>query len=232
MTAVADGPRTASVPRRARHRYGLIFLVILVLVVFVLAAPSEGWARAVAIVLQVIALVTVVATSRDRESIRRRRAAAVAVGGAALAVLVGTGALPAEAAFAISAVLSAGIAVALILGAVRLVAARGITVEAVAAGLSIYLLIGLLFAYVVAFTAEVGPAPYFAAGQPIGGGAGVYFSFTVLTTTGFCDYVPATNAGRAIAVVEMLLGQLYLVTVVGVLVGGVVGRGRRAEAGG
>src|SRR3954447_14424427 len=231
MTAVAR-LRAPGLPRHARHRYGLIFVVILALVVFVLAAPSADWTRGVAIALQVGALVTVVATSRDRASIRRRRAAAVGVGGAVLAILVGAGALPAAVTFAVSALLSAGIAVALVAGAARLVAARGITVEAVAAGLAIYLLLGLLFAYVVAFTAEVGPAPYFAGGQRIGGGAGVYFSFTVLTTTGFGDYVPATNAGRAIAVVEMLLGQLYLVTVVGVLVGGVVGRARRAEASG
>ena len=53
----------------------------------------------------------------------------------------------------------------------------------------------------------------------------VYFSFTTLTTTGYGDYTPATSAGHALAVVEMLVGQLYLVTVIGVLVGSF---GRRA----
>jgi hypothetical protein len=47
----------------------------------------------------------------------------------------------------------------------------------------------------------------------------VYFSFTVLTTTGFGDFTAATSVGHALAVVEMLLGQLYLVTVIGILVG-------------
>ena len=55
----------------------------------------------------------------------------------------------------------------------------------------------------------------------------MYFSFTVLTTTGFGDLTPATSVGRALAVLEMLGGQLYLVTVIGVLVGGLVGRRRR-----
>jgi hypothetical protein len=54
----------------------------------------------------------------------------------------------------------------------------------------------------------------------------VYYSFAVLTTTGFGDFTAAEPVGRGIAVVEMLAGQLYLVTVIGVLVGGLVGRRR------
>jgi Ion channel len=51
----------------------------------------------------------------------------------------------------------------------------------------------------------------------------VYFSFTVLTTTGFGDFTAATHLGRALAVIEMLVGQIYLVTVIGVLVGNLGG---------
>ena len=54
----------------------------------------------------------------------------------------------------------------------------------------------------------------------------VYFSFTTLTTTGYGDLTPVTQLGHALAVVEMLTGQLYLVTVIGVLVGDLVGRRR------
>ena len=45
---------------------------------------------------------------------------------------------------------------------------------------------------------------------------GMYYSFTVLTTTGFGDLTAAEPVGHALAVVEMLGGQLYLVTVIGV----------------
>ena len=45
----------------------------------------------------------------------------------------------------------------------------------------------------------------------------VYYSFTVLTTTGFGDYTAAKPVGHALAALEMLTGQLYLVTVIGVL---------------
>jgi hypothetical protein len=54
----------------------------------------------------------------------------------------------------------------------------------------------------------------------------VYYSFTVLTTTGFGDLTAATPVGQALSVVEMLIGQIYLVTVIGVLVGNFAGRSR------
>ncbi len=56
----------------------------------------------------------------------------------------------------------------------------------------------------------------------------VYFSFTTMTTTGYGDLTPATNVGHALAVLEMLLGQIYLVTVIGLLVGNLT-RGPRTR---
>ena len=47
----------------------------------------------------------------------------------------------------------------------------------------------------------------------------IYFSFTTLTTTGYGDLTPALSVGRALSVLEMLIGQIYLVTVIGLLVG-------------
>jgi Ion channel len=42
----------------------------------------------------------------------------------------------------------------------------------------------------------------------------LYFSFTTLTTTGYGNLVPAANPGQSLAVSEMLIGQLFLVTAV------------------
>jgi len=211
----------------ARHRYGAVFALTLVLLVFEILAPAEAWARATVLALQGAALVVVLATSRDRRSVRRARVIATAAGGGALVLLVAAGVLGRPATFALSGALSAAIAVMLMVGAGRLVARHGVTLEVVAGALAIYLLLGLLFSWVVLLMAELQSGPYFAGGQAATAGSTVYFSFTVLTTTGFGDYVAATSAGRAIAVVEMLLGQIYLVTVIGVLVGGFT-RGRRA----
>ena len=59
----------------------------------------------------------------------------------------------------------------------------------------------------------------------------VYYSVAVLTTTGFGDLTARTAPGRAMAVVEMLLGQLYLVTVIATLVGNLRHNGARRVPG-
>jgi hypothetical protein len=45
-----------------------------------------------------------------------------------------------------------------------------------------------------------------------------FFSFTTLTTTGYGNLVPAGNPGQTISVLEMILGQLFLITALGKIV--------------
>ena len=47
----------------------------------------------------------------------------------------------------------------------------------------------------------------------------LYFSFVTLTTVGYGDYTAANGLGRSLASMEALLGQIYLVTVVALIVG-------------
>ena len=46
-----------------------------------------------------------------------------------------------------------------------------------------------------------------------------YFSFTTLTTVGYGDIVPHSPAARTMAILEAVMGQFYLVALVGRLVG-------------
>jgi Ion channel len=208
--------------RAAGFRYGVVFLVTFALVVFAIAAADKAWARAVALGLEGAALTIVVATSRARAELRRARALAVAGGGALAVTLVGADVLSDDLVFAIGGLLAAAIPAALAGGVIRLIRERGVTLQAVLGALTIYLYVGLVFAWVIGFVTYVDSTPYFR--EPgVGHGDRVYFSFTVLTTTGFGDFTPATPVGHALSVVEMLTGQLYLVTVIGVLIGGLVG---------
>lgn len=212
----------------ARFRYGAVFLLTLTLLVFVIVAPGADWSRAVACTLQWLALLTVVATSRARTGVRRSVAVVLLALTSFTVVGEAAGALPDAVLFAISGLLSAAIPLALIGGLMRLVRAHGVTLQAVAGALTLYLLLGLVFAWVIGFVDKVGDVQYFTQQAHASTSQIVYFSFAVLTTTGFGDLTAATHVGRALAVVEMLLGQLYLVTVIGVLVGNFVGRSRPA----
>lgn len=212
--------------RRAGFRYGAVFFVTVVLVVFEVLAPDAAWARATAVAIEGVAFTIVMATSRGRLEVRRTRASVVGVPVAVLVVLIAAGIVPRGLAFLIAGLLAFAIPGALVGGLVRLVRQQGITARAIAGALTIYLYVGLLFAWMIGFISAVESRPYFVQGDP-GPGGRVYFSFATLTTTGYGDYTAATSVGRALAVVEMLMGQLYLVTVIGVLVGGLAGRRRQ-----
>ena len=56
----------------------------------------------------------------------------------------------------------------------------------------------------------------------------IYFSFTTLTTTGYGDFTAGTSLGRMLAISEALVGQIYLVSVVALLVAN-LGRERRSQ---
>jgi len=208
---------------KGQHRYGVVFALVLVLVLFGITAPAGNWSRAVDVALAGAALTVTVATSRAGHEVRRIRA--IFVGGFAAIVVVGlaAGVLGVDLAFAVIALLVALIPVALAGGVLRLIRERGVTFEVVAGALTIYLVVGILFAAIIAFVADVQTGAYFHESN-VTTGEMIYYSFTVLTTTGFGDYTAATSFGHALAVLEMLTGQLYLVTVIGLVVGNYAGR--------
>jgi len=211
----------------ASFRYGVVLVLTLVLVVFIIAAPTADWSRAIALGLSGGSLVVVVLTSAARPAARRDRS--LALGGATLVFLLLTavGVVPDGLAAFLLVAASGTLLVQLSLGTTRLIRDRGVTLQAVAGALAVYLLLGLVFAWVMAVVAGLSSAPYFAQGTDGTLSKRLYFSYTVLTTTGFGDLSAGTAVARALAVLEMVFGQIYLVTVIGVLVGSFAGRGRR-----
>jgi voltage-gated potassium channel Kch len=91
--------------------------------------------------------------------------------------------------------------------------------------LCMYLLIGLFFASIYALANVVGPDPFFAQVASAKATDFLYFSYVTLATVGYGDLTAAGDVGRMLAVTEALLGQLFLVTVVALIIGN-VGRGR------
>jgi hypothetical protein len=88
----------------------------------------------------------------------------------------------------------------------------------------IYVLLGMLWAFTFGAIGALASSPFFAQQSTATVADFLYFSFVTLTTTGYGDLTAAHGLGRAVAVLEALLGQLYLVTVVSVVVGRLVRR--------
>jgi len=82
----------------------------------------------------------------------------------------------------------------------------------------IYLLIAQLFATLFALTAIIAGQPFFVQTSKPTAFDYIYFSFVTMTTVGYGDYTSALNVGRMLAVMEAIFGQLYLITVVSLVV--------------
>ena len=104
-------------------------------------------------------------------------------------------------------------------GLVRDVRAEGaVSMRTLSGVLAIYLLLGMFYSFVDAAVAEIGSSPFFAGNAAPDRSDFLYFSYVTLSTVGYGDLVAATDVGRAVAVSEALLGQIYLVTVVALIV--------------
>lgn len=91
---------------------------------------------------------------------------------------------------------------------------KKVSINTLAAGVTSYVFIGFFFATLFRLIQSVEGASFFNEdGLPLAGEF-QYFSFVTLTTLGYGDYTPATDAGRAAAVLEAILGQVFLVTAV------------------
>ena len=200
-------------------RYGGVLLLTLAVALFALTAPDGRGSRTIEQLAAGATLLVAVVTSRAPRRTRR------AAGSALVVALVVTGAGAAAGvtepvvSFAVTAVMLAATAAVIVAGMVRLVLERGVGVQAVLGAVTIYVLAGLTFAFVIGTIAEGLHGAFFASGTDGVQSERVYYSFTVLTTTGFGDFTAANRGGRALAVLEMLIGQIYLVTVIATLVG-------------
>jgi hypothetical protein len=201
------------------HRYGIVLTVALATVLFLVIAPESSWSRAVGLLFSGGMLLVVVATSRGDVRLRERAGVALALVTIVVVVAVGFEWIEQGIGTALSAALVLFTLVQLVRGLAVLLRVGGVTVQAVAGALAVYLLVGIIFSFVISTMARWGPGPYFAQGFDGSESQRVYFSFTSMTTTGFGDLSPATRGGRAVAVLEMLTGQIYLVTVISLLVG-------------
>lgn len=92
--------------------------------------------------------------------------------------------------------------------------AKRVDAEHLYAALSVYLLLGLLFAGVFLTLQLLVPGSLSGGPGPISTEAAVYFSFVTLATLGYGDIVPLTSVARGLAVIEAVVGQFYIAVMV------------------
>lgn len=206
--------------RRPEYSFGIVLVLILGALTFQVAAPEAEWSRFVTVILH--GTVMMAALLASRAHVVLIRVAGVAV---ILALLVSGAALigPGHVNEVPAAIVNL-----MFVGLTPLVVARGlirelrdegaVTIRTMFGVLCVYLLIGTFFAFVYGVIDALASTQFFPRVADPDPSDFLYFSFATLTTVGYGDLVTTNELGRSLAITEALIGQIYLVTVVALIV--------------
>ncbi len=215
-----SAPRPSNTRRRRPLRrllvtadsYGFILLLVVITYIVAVALPAGHGQSAV----MAVQIATVWLTMRTAQAPRAVRVvAATTFAGIAVLALLDIF-LPVDGPALAAAFISS--ALLYLLAPVMVVrdlgSRRTVDRETVLGAIAGYLFVGMCFAFVYRAIGIVQTTPFFGVNGPGDSAQVLFFSFITLTTTGYGDLVPATNPGQSLAVLEAVLGQLFLVTAV------------------
>jgi hypothetical protein len=205
-----------AVVARVVNAFGLVLLLVFSTFVAASLLAASGWGAVVITVLAAVSASVALATARARPLLIRwcGRFAVVAVLLALCGAAIGGRWFFGVAALIISVLLTLGMAA--VLRAV--VTEESVGFRTILGAVSVYLTLGLLFTFLYIGIERIQHVPFFGSGVHIETGDFPFFSLTTLTTTGYGNLVPAGQPGKMFAVLEMLIGQIFLVTLIARLV--------------
>jgi hypothetical protein len=210
------GERWGPFVTRVANAFGLVLLLLIATYVLGSLTPSHGWTASLTTLAAVTAAVVALASANARLTVVSASAflAACAVICTALSDILDVPALQG----------AGGLVTALLLllaaGAVlrTVVTESRVGFRTILGAISVYIILGLLFTFLYVAIDRIGAGPFFGQGATVEDGNTLLFSFYTLTTTGYGNLVPAGQPGKLFAGLEMLIGNIFLVTLVAGLV--------------
>jgi hypothetical protein len=201
---------------RAADSYGLVLLFIIAS--YALAVSLHGaWGPSVVLFAQIVTVWFALRTSNAKRGVLMLAGGLLLVAGvvAIIALFTGTAHHPLTLVFVVSCLLYTIAPISI----VRHIAFRqAVDEETMLGAICAYLLIGMAFAFLYFAIARLQTAPFFGSNGDGSISQDLFFTFTTLSTTGYGNLVPAGQPGQSLAVSEMILGQLFLITAVGKIV--------------
>jgi hypothetical protein len=201
---------------RVRDAFGLVFVLVIATYVLLSLLGDRGWA-AVVVSLTTSATSVVALTSSHIAHRFVRMALWLSL---LCVVLTAVGAVSDALVWLNLAALVQVVLLAVAMGAVlrRVVLTPEVGSRTILGAISVYAVLGILFTFVYATIDRMQSGPFFEGHATVHSGDYLFFSYTTLTTTGFGDLVPGGQPGRMISGLEMMVGQVFLVTLVAGLV--------------
>ena len=201
---------------RFSDAFGLVFCLMIASYVLASLLSNRGWEAVILVISTTATSVLALITSGVPERVVR-----VAVVLAVLSVLlaaVGATVDRHDWLSAASLIQITLLTVAMAAVLVRVVGSAEIGSRSILGALSVYAGLGLIFTSLYATIDRLQSKPFFEGVSHPAGSDFLFFSYTTLTTTGYGDLVPGGQPGRIFAGLEMMLGQIFLVTLVAGLV--------------
>jgi len=201
---------------RSRDAFGLVLVSVLLTYVLASLLSNRGWESVILCVATSATSVIALASAHARP--RLVRAALLLSGVTILLAAVGA-ASGGRFWLNLATVVQVGL-LTVAMGAVlqRVVTSERVGSRTILGALSVYTVLGLLFTFVYGFVERVQGGAFFEGHAHPAGGDFLFFSYTTLTTTGYGNLVPGGQPGRMISGLEMMIGQIFLVTLVAGLV--------------
>jgi drug/metabolite transporter (DMT)-like permease len=211
------------------YRFGIVLVLLVATYVFLASGFDGSGARFFDVVLQGLTLLAALLASRTGRHLFRVAVVVVALAlVSAIGIVIVPNGKPGDSLFLLSLLLVAAAPVAI----GRALWQRMIVdIKTVLGAICIYLLLGMFFAFLFAFVGAVSEQPFFAQTAHASVAEYLYFSFITLCTVGYGDFTAAQSLGRSMASGEALIGQLYLVTIVAVVVSRMARNERPRRAG-
>lgn len=201
---------------RASDAFGLVLMLVLVTYVLTSLLANRGWD---AVVLTVATSVTsIVALVSSHARIKAVRIV-VLLSTISVVLAIVSASSGNHTWLELASVIQISL-LAVAMGAVlrRIVTSPEIGSRTILGALSVYAVLGILFTFVYGAIDRTQSGPFFEGVPHPQGSDFLFFSYTTLTTTGYGDLVPGGQPGRMIAGLEMMIGQIFLVTLVAGLV--------------
>ena len=205
------------------YQYGYVLLLLAMTFIVMAAGPPDAWTRVITVFLQGLTLLAALLASRVSRRLFRLASviALFSLLTALISVFVSSSSQPTSVFFLLNILLVATVPWVI---ARALWERKVIDVRTVLGAVCIYVLLGMMFAFVYAAIDGLSSGAFFVQTAHPTTPDFLYFSYITQTTVGYGDFTASGDLGRALAVLEALTGQLYLVTIIAVLVSRLSGR--------
>jgi Ion channel len=202
--------------QRVRDAFGLVLILVLTTYVLASVVSNRGWGAVLLTLTTSATSIVALTSSHARPSVVRR---AIVVAGLAILLAIASATFGGRLWLNIASFIE----IVLLVLAMAAVLQRVLTSDTVSSrtilgAISVYTALGIVFTWVYGLIDRIEGGGFFGESIQTQGSDFLFFSYTTLTTTGYGDLVPAGQVGRMFSGFEMMLGQVFLVTLVAGLV--------------